>query len=167
MGFDLYGMNPQAEQPKPKWEKGDPVIKVDKDKHIIDPQIKEEYDDYVKSKIEWEDSNEGAYFRNSAWGWRPLWHFVSQACEDILTEKDIERGNYNDGYRISKTKSKRIAKRLRKLIKNGEVSAYEHMYKTHINNLSEKDINRNYPFTLNNVKRFERFCEHSGGFEIC
>ena len=28
MGFDLYGMNPQADTPEPKWTKGEPFREV-------------------------------------------------------------------------------------------------------------------------------------------
>ena len=56
---------------------------------------------------------EGDYFRANVWWWRPLWQYVSITCEDILTENDMERGSYNDGHRISKTKANRIASRLK------------------------------------------------------
>ena len=87
-------------------------IKVEGKDHQyeIDPQIKEEYDDYMKSKWEWQDTNDGAYFRNNVWAWRPLWHFVTCICEDFLTEEDINAGSFNDGYKISKIKAKRIAR---------------------------------------------------------
>ena len=165
MGFDLHGMNPETSEPQPMWDKGDPFVK-NGNEYTVDPQIKEEYDDYLKSKFDWQDSNEGTYFRNNVWWWRPLWNFVCSTCADILTEKDIEGGSLNDGHRISKTKSKRIAKRLRKFLKEGDVDAYESYYKRKVSQLAKDDWNKNYPFHADNVKQFERFCEKSGGFEI-
>jgi len=165
MGFDLHGMNPNASEPQPVWEKGDPWI-ADGDKQVLNPQLKEEYDDFIKSKWEWQEANDGAYFRNNVWWWRPLWSFVCSICDDILTEKDMEKGGWNDGHRISKTKAKKIAVRLRQSLKEGHVDAYETFYTKKVAELPEKDWNKHYPFNVDNVKQFERFCEHSGGFEI-
>ena len=168
MGVDLYGMNPQADTPQPTWTKGEPMVKVEGTKHQyqIDPQLKEEYDAYMKIKLEWQDSTHGAYFRNNVWFWRPLWNFVTGCCADILTEKDISSGYMNDGHRISNTKAKRIASRLRKFFKDGSVASYESWYARQISQLKEDDWNKNYPFSIQNVREFERFCENSGGFEI-
>ena len=167
MGFDLTGLNPQADTPQPTWTKGDPFVKTGKHQYNIDPQIKEEYDDFMKSRMEWQDANEGAYFRNNVWFWRPLWNFVTGCCDNILTERDVEQGYFNDGHKICKTKAKRIASRLRRYLKNGHISAYEAWYSKEISQLKEGDWNKNYPFSIQNVRDFERFCEHSGGFRIC
>ena len=167
MGFDLSGLNPEAKDPEPTWDRGNPWIS-DGDGHrqIIDPQIKEEFDDYMKSKMKWQEENEGSYFRSNVWYWRPLWTFVCRTCDDILTAKDEERGNYNDGHKISKTKTKRMASRLRRYLKNGHVEAYEAWYSKETSKLDDKDWKKNYPFSIEHVKEFERFCEKSGGFEI-
>ena len=169
MVFDLTGLNPQADTPEPKWDGGDPMTKVAGTEHQyeVDPQIKEEYDDFIKSRIECQDANEGAYFRNNVWFWRPLWNFVTGCCDNILTERDVEQGYFNDGHKICKTKAKRIASRLRRYLKNGHISAYEAWYSKEISQLKEGDWNKNYPFSIQNVRDFERFCEHSGGFRIC
>ena len=70
------------------------------------------------------DTDEGNYFRNSVWWWRPLWGFVSHHCSDILTEKDIYKGSFNDFYNISKSKALKIADRLFDLVEDGTVDAY-------------------------------------------
>ena len=165
MGFDLHGMNPDASEPQPVWTKGDPFI-ADGDATIVNPQIKEEYDDFCKSKWEWQEANDGAYFRNNVWWWRPLWSFICSTCDDILTEKDMEKGAWNDGHKISKTKAKKIAARPRQSLKDGQVKDYESYYTKKVAQLDDKDWNKHYPFSVDNVKQFERFCEHSGGFEI-
>ena len=167
MGFDLHGLKPEKGTPKPQWAKGDPFIKIEANKYgedyakfIIDPQVKEEYDAYLKSMLDWNDNTEGAYFRNNVWFWRPLWGFVTGCCDDILTQTDRDEGHMNNGHRISKTKSKRIASRLRKYLKEGYVESYESWY-------AGDNSNKDYPFSIENVRNFERFCEKSGGFEIC
>ena len=150
MGFDLSGMNPNLTRPQPEL-----------------PPMPERTDDDWGDYWKWQEENCGVYFRNNVWSWRPLWNFVIKVCDDILTNKDIERGSFNDGHRISKTKANRIAKRLFKLIKNGDVNLYEKSYKEYLDGLNDKDWNRSYPFSVENVRQFANFCANSGGFEIC
>ena len=149
MGFDLSGMNPNMSRPQPKL----PPMTVRTKKHW------EEYHN-------WQEENCGVYFRNNVWSWRPLWHYVSSVCGNILTDKDIESGTYNDGHKICKTKANRIASRLFKLIRKGDVKAYESAYRKQQQSLSEDDWDRSYPFSEDNVRQFANFCLNSGGFEI-
>ena len=159
MGFDLAGMNPEEGTPKPIWTKGDPWIK-EGNRIYLDPKLDKEYTKHMDEVIEWQDSNPGAYFRANVWFWRPLWNFVTNECK-FLTDKDVEQGGWNNGHRISKTKSKRIASRLRRLINNGHVHAHERWYKRVKTNKTD------YPFSTKLVVEFANFCEKSGGFEIC
>ena len=122
MGFDLYGMNPTINKKyPPKYNKilkkygKDGMINWKKD---IPEKVK---DEYFELKDKYQEDNPGDYFRNNVWWWRPLWQFVCASCDDILTEKDMERGNYNEGHKISKTKATRIAKRLSKYLADGTV----------------------------------------------
>ena len=99
MGFDLSGVNPKRHTERSEYEfYGDESINT----HNVDnEEIRRKYWN------EWEkyhDENPGIYFRNNVWYWRPLWQYVTVSCDDILTEKDMERGDYNDGHIISKTK---------------------------------------------------------------
>ena len=64
-----------------------------------------------------------------------------RSSNDILTENDMERGSYNDGHRISKTKANRIASRLRNLDKNGSIMKYESEYKEYLRSLPREDCN--------------------------
>ena len=81
--------------------------------------------EYFELKDQYQTDNPGDYFRNNVWWWRPLWEFVCTVCDGILTENDMEKGCYNDGKKISKTKSLKIAKRLSKLIADGTVDMVE------------------------------------------
>lgn len=116
MGFDLSGLKPQENTKKPE-------ILI---KHPIGWQIEDEsiQKEWSNAYEKWENENPGVYFRNNVWWWRPLWNFVCGTCQNILTEKDMSKGTYNDGHKISKTKSKKIAARLRKLIKDLDVKIY-------------------------------------------
>ena len=122
MGFDLSGLNPNVIRPMPELPK------------FVD-RTEEQWEEYHK----WQDENCGTYFRNNVWWWRPLWNFVSATCDNILTEKDIEGGNWNDGHKISKTKAGKIARKLYKLIETDQVKAYESRYKKDLASLEQVD----------------------------
>ena len=122
MGFDLSGMNPNITTPEPDL-----------------PPFPERTDKDWEKYHDWQEENCGVYFRNNVWWWRPLWMFVSEACSDILTDKDIEGGSWNDGHRISKTKADKIAKELFRLIETDQVKAYESMYKKDLDSLEQVD----------------------------
>ena len=122
MGFDLSGMNPNMTTPQPDL-----------------PPMMERTSKHWAEYHEWQDENCGVYFRNNVWWWRPLWHFVTGICDDILTEKDMESGSYNDGHKISKTKAGKIAKRLHSMIEDGRVKEYEDGYKKHLDSLEQMD----------------------------
>ena len=149
MGFDLSGMNPNTTRPQPEL-----------------PPFTERTDDDWGDYHKWQEENCGVYFRNNVWSWRPLWHFVSSVCGNILTDKDIGSGTYNDGHKICKTKANRIASRLFKLIRKGDVKAYESAYRRNQDSLNEDDWDKSYPFSEDNVREFANFCLNSGGFEI-
>ena len=130
MGFDLYGINPTVNKEYPP--RYNQIMKeygkdgwIDWTKNVPE-DVKEEY---FELKQQFEENNPGDYFRNNVWYWRPLWSFVSHHCMNILTEKDISGGTYNDGHKISKTKSLKIAKKLSQLIADGTVAHYEKEYR--------------------------------------
>jgi hypothetical protein len=150
MGFDLSGLNPNLTRPEPEL-----------------PPFPERTSEDWEIYTDWQEENCGTYFRNNVWSWRPLWHFVTAVCDNILTEKDIKSGSYNDGHKISKTKARRIAKRLHRMIESGEVKEYEEGYKKHLASLEQDDWERSYPFDEDNVRQFANFCANSGGFKIC
>ena len=150
MGFDLSGMNPNLTRQEPEL-----------------PPFPERTDKDWEKYHDWQEENSGVYFRNNVWWWRPLWNFVSSVCEDILTEKDIESGSYNDGHKISKTKAGKMAKRLYGLIEDNTVKKYEALYKEELDSLEQDDWDKSYPFSEDNVRQFANFCANSGGFRIC
>ena len=149
MGFDLTGLNPNLTRPEPEL-----------------PPMPERTSKHWEIYTDWQEENCGTYFRNNVWGWRPLWNFVTAMCNDFLTEKDIEQGCYNDGHKISKTKARRIAARIRRCLKDEYADVYDSWYAMKQKNLPDDDWGKNYPFNVDNVIAFERFCENSGGFRI-
>tara|TARA_Y100000310_G_scaffold300388_1_gene336031 strand:+ start:402 stop:863 length:462 start_codon:yes stop_codon:yes gene_type:complete len=141
-------------------------------------------------------SETGTNFRNSVWGWRPLWEFVCKTCDDVITEDDFNSGTFNDGHLIDKDKCEMIVERLTELLDNGDVKKYQderqkildelplekcihcegsgvrddENVKGECNGCSGKGKVKNwstsYPFDVDNVKEFRDFVKDSGGFEI-
>jgi len=136
----------------------------------------------------------GEYFRNNVWWWRPLWDYVV----DIVDLKgEAKKGESNSCYRLSDKKAKKIAEILKREIKEGNTREYEYRYWSKLvkmpdikcklckgtgkrkdmpdqdkcnacNGLGhERPFETHYPFSEENVKEFAIFCEKSGGFEIC
>ena len=156
MGFDLYGISPKENTKKPievtKYQDEDGWGKWSE-------MTSGQKDEYFKYKDIYEEENPGVYFRNNVWWWYPLWKFIVLYCDNILSDKDIRSGTYNNGHIISKTKSKRIASRLRRLLKEGVVDRYIAQYE-------KENKESSYTFDRSNVVEFEKFCEQSGGFQI-
>ena len=154
MGMDIYGLAPQLKSKAPTidWE--------------LKPS-KEELDTYFKASNTFEKENVGYYFRNNVWWWRPLWDYVYQLNDDILTEKDHERGHFNDGHEITEEQCEVICKRLTEALDNGEAEEYKNSYDAYVKSLDKDDINSHYPFDLDNVRNFRNFVRECGGFQIC
>ena len=110
-------------------------------------------------------SEKGEYFRNNVWYWRPLWTYVCNECDDILTIKEAEGGCFNDGIKISKTKAEKIAKRLEEKLKDGSIDLHKAGYDGTVESISDEWA-KNYPFEVDNVIQFIDFCKESGGFQI-
>tara|TARA_R100001594_G_scaffold149791_1_gene208656 strand:+ start:817 stop:1317 length:501 start_codon:yes stop_codon:yes gene_type:complete len=166
MGFDISGINPHINKPDTEYK----YYREDKD--IFKEEDKEIRDKYFKEMEEYYEANPGVYFRNNVWWWRPLWSFVCNRCQDILTKEDIRHGSFNDGWEIEGKKAYRIGMRLKKLVEDGEVALYAAHHEVERDNLKDSDDEdeqfvSNYPFNTENVDKFATFCIQSGGFMIC
>ena len=120
MGYDLYGLSPSNAK-------------------IPDCDFTD--DDTTKAYFAWQDNTRGAYFRNNVWWWSPLWDYVAKTCSDIISVADATGGTNNGGHKISKTKAKKIAKRLRSLERKGEVDDYANSYKNKLESLPNEKCN--------------------------
>ena len=142
------------------------------------------------------EDEKGEDFSNNVWSWYPLWFYVCQTCSDILTETEMEQGRWNNGYRLNKKKSAKIASRLFDLIESGAVhkevvefnkkrsdmpletcskcngtGIIEDKYYTgKCNGCNGKGKRQPpeawYDFEEDNVLEFAEFCRDSGGFYI-
>ena len=141
-------------------------------------------------------SADGENFHNTCWGWRPLWQFIIEKCPGILTDKQIEMGEYNDGVLVDESQCSEIAVRLERMLAKGEVKKYEKEYKKFQLEVPDEVCKfchgtgkRNdkhlvgkcnvcrgsgkvrpfvcsYPFEESNVRGFVAFLNNCGGFEI-
>ena len=119
MGYDLYGLNPSNPNNAVRPEH------LDWGKEYTEQEKKK----YFKAVDKYETEVVGSYFRANVWWWRPIWTFVCYSC-DFLSAKDCDKGGHNGGETISKTKSLRIASRLRKLDRTGVIDAWVDEYMT-------------------------------------
>lgn len=138
-------------------------------------------------------SEKGKYFRNNVWHWRPLAKYVLDNCNLF----DGSKWSTNSGHKVSEKDALLIADTLDMLIKTGRTKEYEKQYTKELENLplvkcelckgtgkrddeyvkgkcngchgkgKRKDYATYYPFYVENVKAFAKFCRESGGFEIC
>ena len=118
MGFDLYGLNPSNQTV---------------------PDCNYEDEETVAAYFTWQSNTQGAYFRQTVWGWKPIWRYVMESCSDIISVEDAERGWFNNGHQIDKEKAIRIAKRIRHLKKNGQLSDYAYTYKEQMDSLPDEE----------------------------
>tara|TARA_X000001036_G_C20378570_1_gene683629 strand:+ start:115 stop:744 length:630 start_codon:yes stop_codon:yes gene_type:complete len=122
MGFDLYGENPKvvkgfSDKKSERYEELCAMSYKDREKQGLN-------DEYWELNSEWENQNPGTYFRNNVWWWRPLWGFTCDHCEDILTEKDMNAGTWNDGHVITEDKALAIAEKLKEALESPETEEY-------------------------------------------
>jgi len=202
MGFDLNGLKPKgATIPRPK---SPPYKKIKEGTYSYNQKEMEEY----HMKLEDWSSQEGTYFRNNSWWWRPLADYTLNFTKVLeINKKTLDGWHTNSGHKVSKTNAEQIAKQLKFLIDSGHTKKFEEKYMAEhhkarkynetiekklqkLNNLprnkdlapvdfSKKDKKEwdklyamqlriaSYPFSVKNVEAFMKFCNSSGGFEIC
>ena len=115
MGFDVYGIKPIENTVKPE------ILK--KDWYKLEKQG--EKDKYFEAQKDWENKNPGQYFRNNVWWWRPLWDYVCEVCEDVMTEEEMEAGGSNSGFSIPWLTAVDMVEKLQKEIATKNHKKYE------------------------------------------
>lgn len=82
---------------------------------------------------------EGEYFRNNVWWWRPLWVYVCSVARDIIPHEVIEGGQFNDGLGLNEEQSKALAHRLNDEIWHGRTAEYARKYTEELSKLPRED----------------------------
>lgn len=106
----------------------------------------------------------GTYFRNNLWWWTPLWNYVSDLAEDIISDECFARGHCNDGANLNDIDCIALADRLKDELDSGNTAEYEKEFIASKENNDKWDLP--YGFSVENVREFEDFLRHCGGFEI-
>ena len=183
MGFDVYGRNPKLTGEKPE---------IDWSTKPSDEERTKFFEDLEK----FEQDNPGYYFRNNVWYWRPLWSYICDyIAPDILSDEDKKGGAYNDCHHINAIKANYIADKIAEKHATGELQKFADWYQISRDNLPKETCDicegsgkrwdehvkgkcnacedgmkdnwaKSYPFEVENVLEFGRFCKESGGFEI-
>ena len=166
MGFDIHGMNPAINKTIDEF----PILKkwhtVPYNERDNNEEFKKDAEQYWEEHDAEKNANCGTYFRNNVWWWRPLWEYCRVVAEDLFTYEEWEGGHYNDGNQYSEDDCLALASILQEEIDSGRCQEYEDTYCKKQNSLGDKDFNKNYPFSVENVQNFVRFLEDCGGMEI-
>ena len=112
-------------------------------------------------------SEEGHNFRANVWYWRPIWGFIKKELPDLLTEKQISGGEYNNGIQILENQANKIGNHIIDNIT--EISAgIEHYEKSRKEDLEKAPDNfdASYGMDTELMIEFASFCKNSGGFKI-
>jgi len=118
----------------------------------------------------------GRGFYRNIQAWTPLWRFICQNCDDILTTQQMEEGFANDGIKIGARQTKLIVDRLENII-NSKYSIDANKAKTTFKeaarlNLLEVqkvlgvDSSPSSQDLRSALIEFLDFARHSGGFRI-
>lgn len=75
-------------------------------------------------------TDEGEYFRNNVWYWRPLWDYCLEMHGDIAGK--VEYGHYNDGDGLDSDDALLLGERLLEDVRSGVARAYETRYNARI-----------------------------------
>ena len=130
MGFDIYGIKPIENTVKPE------ILK--KDWYKLEKQEEKEYFD---TKNKYEKENPGQYFRNNVWWWRPLWDYVCEVCEDVMTEEEMEAGGSNSGFSIPWLTAVDMVEKLQKEIAAKNHKKYETSHTNELKSLPDEKCN--------------------------
>lgn len=139
------------------------------------------------------ESEVGKYFRQSCWGWRPLWDYC---CEVSERAASVLYGQSNDGDGLNASGAKRLAQVLREELASGQAVEYVRQRNETIEALpletcelchgtgkrndayvkgtcnacdgrgERKTMATEYSLEVRDIEEFAEFLENCGGFEI-
>jgi hypothetical protein len=121
-------------------------------------------------------SDVGRGFYRNIQDWIPLWSFICQNCDDILTAQQMEEGYANDGIRIGVRQTKLIVEHLDNIM-NSKYPIETNKAKTAFReaaSLSLQEVQRALGVNpspssqdlRSDLIEFLEFARHSGGFKI-
>ena len=77
-------------------------------------------------------NEKGKCFSINWTGWHPLWNYVFEVANGVLTEEQKRFGECNEGHEIGADDCKKIAPLLSRKIESGDTKMYESSYKEYV-----------------------------------
>lgn len=117
------------------------------------------------------DDNSILHFINGYW-WPALWEYVVMNCSDILATDEIELGRTNGKLILLEFKTKKMGRKLEKILASGEVAKYEIEFKDR-KDMMNKETDESYSyefykragsFSEKAIKGYAEFCKNCGGY---
>jgi hypothetical protein len=105
-------------------------------------------------------SQQGAYFRNNLWWWRPLARYACEVAPEIAKNCEHWQRNLGDG--LNEKDSLALADILQNEIDSGRTAAWVEQH-----NKTQEDEEFDYPASVENMQNFVTFLRDCGGFAIC
>ena len=172
MGMDVYGKRPKQNKSIEEFPLYNKISKMRetedgwKESWKILDENKKTRTEYYSQMEEYENTNCGSYFRNNCWWWRPLWNYCYEVASDLISYDLWNDGHANNGAGLNGRDAQKLGDRLLETIANGQCVKYQADYMQQCEDSDDKFADA-YPFSVENVERFAKFCIESGGFEIC
>ena len=173
MGMDVHGINPQQNKSIEEFPAYNKIKKMRDDKEegwkeswVLLDEDTDLRDAYYKEVDEYENINCGVYFRNNCWWWRPLWDYCRNVAPQLINEELYGEGHNNNGAGLDDKGAKELGEILLGEIANGNTIKYHAEYQQ-MQDSNDDEWASHYPFDIENVANFAKFCIQSGGFEIC
>ena len=73
-------------------------------------------------------TEEGEYFRNNVWYWRPLWGYCCGVAEDIIDEELANGGHFNDAQGLDAEGAVKLGERLLQEVESGNTAEWKKNY---------------------------------------
>jgi hypothetical protein len=83
-------------------------------------------------------TDEGEYFRNNVWYWRPLWSYVCDTFPDLVGATP-ELGHYNDGYGLDADQARKLGDAILEHIESGRTEEFRRQYYADLANLPRSE----------------------------
>ena len=114
--------------------------------------------------IDWSNIKRGEYFRESVWGWKPLWQFICLCVgSGILTEEDEKQGWYNSCHYIDGAKALKLADVLKEIIKDRSHIDYVNKRNERLDDLPLEDCDHCNATGIRNDEHVQGTCNGCDG----